>query len=280
MGLLTIVLSLLSAIDSFSANLFLMHMIQHLLLIMVAAPLIMVANPFPILLWGLPRGRDVGLALFSPGARFAQLLRTTNRAGITWLLFVACLWGWHDPGVYDAALKSDLVHDIEHLTFYVTALLFWWHVTQSGPRVHRSLSPAARIAYTVSIVPANMVAGVAISFASEPLYRHYLTVPRLWGLTALEDQQLGGTIMWIPGSMMYLVAAIILDRRVDAGAGGADCERIGGEQAGFTKDGFGRRAAIRLGYGNPDYGAANCAGAFRGEQAGAGTWRRYGPVGG
>jgi cytochrome c oxidase assembly factor CtaG len=207
---LTIILSLLSAIDSFSADLFLMHMIQHLLLIMVAAPLIMVANPFPILLWGLPRGRDIGLALFSPGARFAQFLRTTTGPGITWLLFVACLWGWHDPGAYDAALKSDLVHDIEHLTFYLTALLFWWHVTQSGPRVHRSMSPASRIAYTVSIVPANMVAGVAISFSSEPLYKHYLTVPRLWGLTALEDQQLGGTIMWIPGSMMYLVAAIVL----------------------------------------------------------------------
>jgi putative membrane protein len=188
-GLFTIVLSLLSAIDSFSADL---------------------ANPFPFLLWGLPRGRELGLALFAPGARFAQLLRKATGPGITWLLFVACIWGWHDPGAYDAALKSDLVHDIEHLSFYLTALLFWWHVTQSGPRVHRSLSPGARIAYTLSVVPANMIAGVAISFAGEPLYEHYLTVPRLWGLTALQDQQLGGTIMWIPGSMMYLLATIAL----------------------------------------------------------------------
>jgi putative membrane protein len=209
-GLLTIVVSLLSAIDSFSADLFLMHMIQHLLLIMVAAPLIMVANPFPILLWGVPRGRELGLALFGRGARFAEGLRKATGPGITWLVFVACLWGWHDPGAYDAALKSDLVHDVEHLSFYVTALLFWWHVTQSGPRVHGSLSPGARIAYTLSVVPANMIAGIAISFSSEPLYEHYLTVPRVWGLTALEDQQLGGTIMWIPGSMMYLLAAIVL----------------------------------------------------------------------
>jgi cytochrome c oxidase assembly factor CtaG len=209
-GLVTVFLSLLSAIDSFSADLFLMHMIQHLLLIMVAAPLIMISNPFPFILWGLPRGRDVGVALFAPGAQFARLLGQTTGPGIVWLLFVACLWGWHDPGAYDAALKSDLIHDIEHLTFYVTALLFWWHVIQSGPRVHGSLSHGARIAYTLAIVPANMVAGVAISFANEPLYEHYLTVPRLWGLTALEDQQLGGTIMWIPGSMMYLLAAIVL----------------------------------------------------------------------
>lgn len=209
-GLVTITISLLSAIDSFSAVLFLMHMIQHLLLIMVAAPLIMASNPFPFILWGLPRGREIGLALFSPGAWFAPVLRRTTGPGITWLLFVGFLWGWHDPGAYDAALKSDLVHDIEHLTFYLPALLFWWHVTQAGPRVHGSLSPGARIAYTLSVVPANMIAGIAISFAAEPLYSHYLTVPRIWGLTALEDQQLGGTIMWIPGSMMYLLAAIVL----------------------------------------------------------------------
>lgn len=213
-GLAVVAVSLMSAIDSFSADLFLMHMIQHLLLIMVAAPLIVLANPFPFILWGMPQGRAVGLALMSSRAPFRRLLRRVTGPGITWLLFVACLWGWHDPGAYQAALRSDLIHDIEHLCFYGTALLFWWHVIQAGPRVHPRLSPGARIAFTLSVVPANMVAGVAISFAGSPLYEHYTTVPRIWGLTALEDQQLGGTIMWIPGSMMYLIAGIILISRM------------------------------------------------------------------
>jgi cytochrome c oxidase assembly factor CtaG len=111
------------------------------------------------------------------------------------------------------ALRSDLVHDIEHLSFYVSSLLLWWHIIQSGPRVHRPLSGAARIAYTLSVVPANMVAGVVISFAQSPIYLHYTTVPRVWNLSALQDQQIGGAIMWIPGSMMYLLAGIILISR-------------------------------------------------------------------
>jgi len=220
-GMVVVAVSLMSAIDSFSADLFFMHMIQHLLLIMVAAPLINLANPFPFIIWGLPRGREIALALFAPRATFRRLLGQSTGPGIVWMFFVACLWGWHDPNAYDAALKSDLVHDLEHLSFYISALLLWWHIVQSGPRVHKALPPAGRIAYTLSIVPANLVAGVAISFASEPIYWHYTTVPRVWGISALQDQQLGGTIMWIPGSMMYLLAAIILiSQQVREGEGG------------------------------------------------------------
>ena len=213
-GQVVAVISLLSAIDALSALLFFMHMIQHLLLIMIAAPLIVLGNPFPFVIWGLPGGKQIGPALFRADAPFRKLLEKVTGPGIVWLAFVTVLWGWHDPGAYDLALRSDLVHDLEHLSFYVTALLFWWHVFQVGPHIHKPLSPAARIAYTISIVPANMVAGIAISFASSPLYEFYTSVPRVWGLDVLQDQQLGGTIMWIPGSMMYLLVAIILIGRL------------------------------------------------------------------
>ena len=213
-GQVVVAISLLSAIDALSALLFFMHMVQHLLLIMVAAPLIVLGNPFPFVIWGLPGGKQIGQALFRPNAPFRQLLQKISGPGIVWLAFVAVLWGWHDPGAYGLALRSDLVHDLEHLSFYLTALLFWWHVFQVGPRIHKPLSPAARIAYTISIVPANMVAGIAISFAASPLYEFYTSVPRVWGLDVLQDQQLGGTIMWIPGSMMYLLVAIILIGRL------------------------------------------------------------------
>ena len=217
LGLAMVAISLMSAVDSLSSDLFTMHMIQHLLLVMVAAPLIMLGNPFPFIIWGMPRGREIGLALFRPGASFRRMLRQVTGRGVTWMFFVACLWGWHDPGAYDAAIKSDLVHDIEHLSFYLSALLFWWHVVQSGPVIHERPSLGARTAYTLSAVPINMVAGVAIAFASEPIYRHYTTVPRAWGLTVLQDQMLGGVIMWIPGSMMYIIAGIILISRMVGG---------------------------------------------------------------
>ena len=217
-GLVVVALALMSAIDGFSALLFFMHMIQHLLLIMVAAPLIMLGNPFPFIIWGMPRGRQIGQALFRPQAPFRRLVSRLTSPGIVWMIFVAVLLGWHDPGAYGAALRSDLVHDLEHLSDYLAALLFWWHILQAGPRIHRPLSPGARIAYTLSIVPANMATGIVISFASSPIYEFYTTVPRVWGMSALQDQQLGGTIMWIPGSMMYMLAGIILIGRLLQGS--------------------------------------------------------------
>jgi cytochrome c oxidase assembly factor CtaG len=118
--------------------------------------------------------------------------------------------GWHDPNAYNAALRYDWVHDLEHLTFFGTALLFWWHVTQMAPRIHGRFSRGARIAYLFVTVPVNMLTGVAIAFSSEPIYTYYTAVPRLWGTTVMQDQMLGGIIMWIPGSMMYIIAALIL----------------------------------------------------------------------
>jgi putative membrane protein len=89
-------------------------------------------------------------------------------------------------------------------------MLFWWHVIGCAPHIHRRLSPIVRIGYVLSVVPASALTGIAIAFASEPIYRYYTTVPRLGGMTVMEDQMLGGTIMWIPGSMMYIIAALIL----------------------------------------------------------------------
>jgi cytochrome c oxidase assembly factor CtaG len=129
------------------------------------------------------------------------------------LVFVAFLLGWHDPIAYDAALRSDLIHDLEHMTFFGTSILFWWLVVGAGPRF-RSLSPGVRLAVLLGTVPVNAAAGVAIAFASQPLYVYYTAVPRFWGITVMQDQMIGGVIMWIPGSMMYLLAALIIISRL------------------------------------------------------------------
>jgi cytochrome c oxidase assembly factor CtaG len=129
------------------------------------------------------------------------------------MAFIAIFLGWHDPYAYNAALESELIHDLEHLTFFATAMLFWWLVIGAGPRL-RHLSFGLRIGLLIAAVPVNMAAGIAISFASQPIYTYYTSVPRLWGLTVMQDQMLGGIIMWIPGTMMYLLAALILLSRV------------------------------------------------------------------
>jgi len=207
-------IALLSPIDVLGGQLLTMHMVQHLLLVMIIPPLILLANPLPFLLWGSPHKVRTGIShLLSPKAKFRYYLRKATGPGVVWLMFVIVYWGWHDPNAYNLALQSALVHDLEHLTFFLVSMLFWWHVIGAGPRIHRPLSPAGRFAYVLTAIPPNMLAGLAIVFATGPIYSYYEAMPRIWGLSVMEDQQIGGVIMWIPGSMMYIIAALILASR-------------------------------------------------------------------
>ena len=214
-GLISVGLALLSPIDALGQQLFFMHMVQHLLLIMIAPPLLLIANPMPFILWGLPTGwrRSVGRVVSQALHResgFRRGLRAVTQPGIIWLVWVISLIGWHDPNLYNAALRYEWVHDVEHLTFFIASLLLWWHLTGAGPRVHRQFGLLGRIGLVLSVVPPNMLTGVVLAFAEEGYYSYYEAVPRLWGFDVLMDQQLGGVIMWVPGSMMYIVAALIL----------------------------------------------------------------------
>jgi len=214
-GLIIAGIALMSPIDTLAANLFYMHMIQHLLLIMVVPPLLLIANPMPVILWGLPGQvrRPLGRAIariINPQGKWRGRLQKATTPGVTWLVWVSATIGWHDPNAYDAALRLGWVHDAEHLSFFLAGLLFWWHVTGAGPRLHKQMGLVGRMAFLISAIPPNMITGVVIAFATAPIYTHYLNVPRLGGMTALEDQQLGGILMWVVGSMMYIVAVLIL----------------------------------------------------------------------
>jgi cytochrome c oxidase assembly factor CtaG len=212
---LLLAISLLSPVDTLSGFLFSMHMIQHLFMVMFAPPLLMVANPLPFLLWGLPaRGRawfGHGLYLVIGGKSAGrQLIRTLFSPGVVWMMYIIVLWGWHDPNLYNAALRYGWVHDLEHITFFLTAMLFWWRVVGAGPKVHQKISLLGRVGLAIAGVPANMILGVFLAFATSPIYSFYEQMPRITGLSVLEDQALSGIIMWIPGSMMYIIAALIL----------------------------------------------------------------------
>ncbi len=213
-GLLVLGLALLSPIDVLGGQLFYMHMIQHLLLVMLAPPLLLIANPLPFVLWGMPDALRLRTGqLLRRDAGFRQSIRTLTPPGWVWMIFIAVFLGWHDPNAYNAALQWAWVHDLEHITFFGTALLFWWHVTGAGPRIHKRLPAGLQIAFVLITVPINMLAGIGITFSREPIYTYYTHVPRLWGLSVMEDQMLGGSIMWIAGSMMYLIAALVLIAR-------------------------------------------------------------------
>ena len=215
LGLIFIFLALISPIDELGGWLLIFHMVQHLLLMMLAPPLIMVANPLPFLLWGLPDAvrKQVGRVLSHllhqrSGTRNA--LRKVTGPGVLWLVFAVNLIAWHDSIVYDLALTNPIVHTLEHFMFFYTSLFFWWFVTGAGPQLHKRFSPLARIAYVATAIPVTMFIGVSIAFAPEPLYEHYTVMPRIWGIDVLRDQAAGGFIMWVAGSMMYALAAFLL----------------------------------------------------------------------
>jgi len=211
LGLGSIALALMSPIDWLGTQLLTMHMVQHKILVMVAAPLIWLGNPYPVALWGLPffarRLVTTGIA----GATWLRAgLKAITQPAICWLVFTFTYLAWHDAVLYDLALRIEWVHNLEHLTFFLTAMLFWWPVVNGAPRLHKSMPYWGRILFVLAFVPPNAIAGFAIANSPEVIYTHYTTVPRLFGMSALEDQMIGGAVMWVWSSEMMIDVAIIM----------------------------------------------------------------------
>lgn len=210
-GLLMLAISLLSPIDRLGSQLFFMHMLQHMISIMFAAPLLWLGEPFPIMLWAMPVGLRRWVAgLFARRSPFRRAFAAATRPGITWLIFITVYLGWHDANAYNAALYHRWVHDVQHITFFLAAMLYWWPVVGAAPHIHGRFPGWARMAYLLATVPPNMLVGLSIAFASHVIYTYYLSVPRIWGFTALQDQMISGAIMWIPGSMMFIMVALLI----------------------------------------------------------------------
>jgi cytochrome c oxidase assembly factor CtaG len=130
--------------------------------------------------------------------------------GIAWLVFIGFYMGWHDPGLYNLALVHDWVHDIQHLTFFASAMLFWWHIAGAAPRLHGRSVVWVRLAMLIGVIPAQMIAGITIATATDVIYTYYNSVPRFWGISVLDDQAAGGMIMWTLSSEMVVWAVIAL----------------------------------------------------------------------
>jgi cytochrome c oxidase assembly factor CtaG len=210
-GLGIMALSLMSPIDRLGSQLFFMHMVQHMLFMMLAAPLLWLAEPFPIALWGLPSGprQSIG-TLFTRDSTFRRSLARATSPGVCWLAFITIYLGWHDGQAYNAALYHDWVHDIQHITFFIAALLWWWPIIGAAPHIHGHFPGWAKLPYIIGTIPPNMAVGVSIAFSSEVRYTYYESVPRFWGFTVMQDQQLSGAIMWIVGSMMFIMTALVV----------------------------------------------------------------------
>jgi putative membrane protein len=202
-GLAVIGLALLSPIEAYEGLLFSIHMIQHMLLELVAAPLLVAGAPITL-----------ALRVASPGVRrgllsvlHSRLVKVLAFPVIAWVLFAAVNWGWHFSTLYNDALEIPALHYLQHATFLGAALLFWWPVFGADPSPWRLPHPV-RLLYAFLAMPQNSFLGVALMSATTVLYPHYLTNGREWGPSPLEDQQLGGVIMWVAGDVCFLAAMV------------------------------------------------------------------------
>lgn len=212
-GLAMLLVAVASPLDAFAALLLQAHMVQHLLLTMVVPPLLLLGAPQMPLLRGLPApvARDA-LGPFLAWPALARAGAWLVHPIVAWILFVGAGWAWHVPAAYELALRSPGWHAVEHGCFLGAALLFWWPVVQPWPS--RPWWPRwAMVPYLLlADVQNTMLAGFLV-FAERVVYPHYAVVPRLGGATPLADQAAAGAIMWVPGSIAFLVpAALILWR--------------------------------------------------------------------
>lgn len=202
-GLFVLMVALVSPIDQWADSLFTAHMIQHILLIFVAAPLIALAHPAYVLLWAVSRSWAKHLAYVSHQQSVIRyIIKQLSQPFVAWLLFILTIWLWHIPLLYEVALRNNLVHEAEHATLFMSALCFW--LTIFSPFRHQhGWSTTLLILTTVQ----GTALGVLFVFSTEPWYAHYLTTTVNWGINPLEDQQIAGVLMWLSGGVLCTVLA-------------------------------------------------------------------------
>jgi cytochrome c oxidase assembly factor CtaG len=207
-GLLLVVVALASPLDRAAHDLLSAHMVQHLVLMLGAAPLLVLGRPLLVTLSALtPRGRRrVHRLVDRPAVRWAALVLTTPV--VAWVVHVSLVWAWHAPGAYQAALEHTPVHWLQHATFLGSALLFWSVALEPGSS--RRLARGADVAYLLTAWLLSGALGALFTFAPDPIYPAYVSPAASLGVSPLEDQQLAGLIMWIPAGLVYLSAAGVL----------------------------------------------------------------------
>jgi putative membrane protein len=232
-GLLTLAFAIDSPVDAYAGTLFWVHMVQHVLLTMVAPPLLLIGRPWPRLSrpLPLPLRRPLARSVLT-GPALAPARSSFRRLGAplpAFVLFNGTLLLWHVPALYDLTLRNTLVHDVEHALFLSTALLFWVHllpVATGRPR----LSDGARLAYGTAALGVSWLLAIVLGLSPGSVYDAYASLPhRPGGLSALSDQQIAAGVMWVPGSIPYCIVLLLaLFRWLDPAPGARSRTRLAG----------------------------------------------------
>jgi putative membrane protein len=229
-GWTTLALALTSPLHELGEQLFSAHMLQHEIMILVSAPLISAAQPGATCLWAFaPRHRQT-VGAWVHRIEQSQPLRLLTAPLNAWILEAAALWLWHIPFLYQATLRSDWIHAAQHISFIGTAVLFWSALYGVG---RSAMSFGTATLYVFGAAVHCSALGALLTFSTVLWYPAYAPTTARWGLTVLQDQQLGGVIMWVPSGVVFVVIALVLiacwlaesDRRLKLGSLAAVLEK-------------------------------------------------------
>lgn len=206
-GLAALALAIVSPLDAWGEQLFSVHMVQHELLILGAAPLLVRSRPLPVFLWSLPQRWRMVLARGGHHAAWRVPWRVLAAPLAAWALHAVALWQWHVPLLFEAALHDPLMHSLQHLSFFVSALLFWWSLLSDGQQAAR---PGLGVVYVFTTAVHSSLLGALLTFSPTVWYPSYAATAPAWGLSAAQDQQVGGLIMWVPSGVVFIAIGLYL----------------------------------------------------------------------
>jgi putative membrane protein len=221
-GWLVLCATLFGPIDALGGELFTAHMIQHELMMLVAAPLLALGAPLAVASWGVPRRSLPAIRGVTRAIAGSHAWRAITHPFGAWLLHAIVLWAWHMPRAFEAALRDAWIHDLQHATFLASALLFWWALVARRTRT----ADGVAVLYLFTTMIHTGALGALLTFSPTVWYGSYAGG---FGMSALEDQQAGGLVMWIPGGTVYLAAGVYLLGRWLLGATGTRKAPAGGD---------------------------------------------------
>ena len=215
-GVVSLWIAIGSPLEAFDDVSLSVHMTQHLLLMAVAPPLILMGAPTLPLLRGLPRAirRTAGRLFRCPPAQWFG--RVLSDPAVCWIAASVTLIAWHIPAAFELALRSDSWHKLEHASFFATSLMFWWPVIQPFPGVARWPSWSIPLYLFLATLPGGGL-GAFLTFCDRVLYPTYAAAPMIFNVSPLDDQAFAGALMWVFGTFVYMVAAVILTVRLLSG---------------------------------------------------------------
>ncbi len=213
LGLFLIWLAIASPLSALDHEMLTAHMVQHLLLMTFAAPLILLGAPVKTLLYRLPHRLVQVMGRSSQSTGLHQVWSALTHPLICWLGAAGTLVAWHIPGVFVLGLRSQNWHGIEQASFLATGLLFWWPVVQPWPRVSKWPQSSMLLYLFMATLPCDILSGFLV-FCDRVVYPVFLSSPRSFGLSALEDQQCAGALMWTCVTVVYLIAATVFAARL------------------------------------------------------------------